>query len=92
MRKQRAFATLTEEEIEQIAEWLRTDSCEFVLRACLKMRMGPAAGSFGGWQGGSVSASPQRAVRTEPTQPTGERTAEGLVPIFRQALKHNFVP
>src|SRR4051795_3015656 len=31
MRKQRAFASLTEEEIEQIAEWLRTDTYEFVL-------------------------------------------------------------
>src|SRR4051812_13527378 len=31
MRKQRAFAFLAEEEIEQIAEWLRTDTYEFVL-------------------------------------------------------------
>ena len=31
MRKQRAFASLTEEEIDQIAEWLRTDTYEFVL-------------------------------------------------------------
>jgi len=50
------------------------------------MRNGPAARSFGGCRGGSVSASPQRAVLAEPTQATAKRTVEGLFPIFRQAL------
>ena len=51
------------------------------------MRNGPAARSFGGYQGGSVSASPQRAVLAEPTQAAAKRTVEGLFPIFRQALR-----
>ena len=50
------------------------------------MRNGPAARSFGGCRGGSVSAFPQRAVLAEPTQATVKRTVEGLFPIFRQAL------
>jgi len=36
---------------------------------------GAAAGDFGRGQGGEVRASPQRAVRTEPTQSTGKRPA-----------------
>src|SRR5256885_15591599 len=54
-----------------------------VFRACLKIAKGPAARDFGGGGGlrraqssrGEVRASPQRAVRTEPTKATGKRPA-----------------
>src|SRR5437016_9066247 len=45
------------------------------LRACLKMGRGPAAGNFGGYQGGEEGASPQRAVTDEPTQVAAKRPA-----------------
>src|SRR5579863_1809844 len=45
------------------------------LRACFKIRRGPAAGDFGRGQGGEFRASPQRAVRNESTQATGKRPA-----------------
>src|SRR5436190_24398261 len=38
MRKQRAFATLTEHEIDQIAEWLRSDPYEVVRDRIAKPR------------------------------------------------------
>src|ERR1700757_4805842 len=44
-------------------------------RACFKIRKGAAAGDFGCGQGGEVRASPQRAVRAEPTQAAGKRPA-----------------
>jgi len=56
------------------------------LRACLKMRNWAAAGDFGVWRGGSVGASPQRAVTDEPTRPGAKSIAEGRFPIFRHAL------
>src|SRR5215203_3917068 len=45
------------------------------LRACLKTRKGAAARDSGCGQGGEVRASPQRAVRTEPTPATDKRPA-----------------
>ena len=45
------------------------------LRACLKTTRGAAAGDFGCGQGGEFRASPQRAVRNEPTQATDKRPA-----------------
>src|SRR5436190_22102270 len=48
---------------------------ELVPRACLKSGMGAAARDFGYGRGGEVRASPQRAVRTEPTKPIGKRPA-----------------
>ena len=45
------------------------------LRACLKIAWGPAARDFGCGQGGEARASPQRAVRAEPTQAAGKRPA-----------------
>src|SRR5437879_3112770 len=50
------------------------------LRACFKITEGAAAGDFGGGQGGEVlphghQASPQRAVRAEPTQAAAKSTA-----------------
>jgi hypothetical protein len=45
------------------------------LGACLKIRNGAAARDFGCGQGGEVRASPQRAVRTEPTRATDKRPA-----------------
>ena len=45
------------------------------LRACLKTEWGPAARNFGGGRGGEIRASPQRAVRIEPTKATGKRPA-----------------
>jgi len=45
------------------------------LRACLKILRCAAARDFGCGQGGEVRASPQRAVRTEPTKATGKRPA-----------------
>src|SRR5437660_3925419 len=44
-------------------------------RACFKIGRGPAARDFGRGQGGEFRASPQRAVRSEPTQATGKRPA-----------------
>lgn len=44
-------------------------------RACFKIGRGPAARDFGRGRGGEVRASPQRAVRTEPTKVTAKRTA-----------------
>jgi hypothetical protein len=46
-----------------------------VLRACFKIRKGPAARDFGRGRGGEFRASPQRAVRSEPTTATGKRPA-----------------
>jgi hypothetical protein len=45
------------------------------LGACLKIERGPAARDFGCGQGGEVRASPQRAVRAEPTMATSKRPA-----------------
>src|SRR5438445_451219 len=45
------------------------------LRACLETTRGAAAGDFGCGQGGEFRASPQRAVRNEPTPATGKRPA-----------------
>src|SRR5258708_28011409 len=45
------------------------------LRACLKIGRGPAARDFGRGEGGEFRASPQRAVRSEPTPATGKRPA-----------------
>ena len=47
------------------------------LRACLKITRGAAARDFGFGQGGEASASPQRAVPTEPTPDKGKRPAAG---------------
>ena len=44
-------------------------------RACLKTTTGPAARDFVCGQGGEGRASPQRAVRPEPTKATGKRPA-----------------
>jgi len=46
-----------------------------LIRDCLKILRVAAARDFGCGQGGEVRASPQRAVRTEPTQSTGKRPA-----------------
>src|SRR6266542_4062082 len=46
-----------------------------VLRACFKIAWGPAARDFDCGQGGENRASPQRAVRAEPTQATDKRPA-----------------
>src|SRR5579872_3528253 len=48
---------------------------ELALRACFEMRRGPAAGDFGGGPGGEFRASPQRAVRNEPTRASAKRAA-----------------
>lgn len=45
------------------------------LRACLKIKSGPAAADFGRGQGGELRASPQRAVSNEPTPATAKRRA-----------------
>src|SRR5215207_844113 len=45
------------------------------LRAFLKIGKGAAARDFGCGRGGEVRASPQRAVRTEPTRATDKRPA-----------------
>jgi len=45
------------------------------MRACLKILKGAAARDFGCGQGGEAGASPQRAVRTEPTQAKDKRPA-----------------
>jgi hypothetical protein len=45
------------------------------VRACLKILKGAAVRDFGRGQGGEAGASPQRAVRAEPTQATGKRPA-----------------
>jgi hypothetical protein len=45
------------------------------LRACFKNARVPAARDFGRRQGGEFRASPQRAVRNEPTQSPAKRTA-----------------
>src|SRR6266852_7384330 len=47
----------------------------FCLRACLETTRGAAAGDFGCGQGGEFRASPQRAVRNEPTPATDKRPA-----------------
>src|SRR5713226_5528599 len=43
------------------------------LRACFKISRRPAARDFARGQGGEFRASPQRAVRNEPTPATGKR-------------------
>jgi len=53
--------------------WICKNLPNVYLRACLKTLRGAAVRDFGRGQGGEVRASPQRAVRTEPTQPTDER-------------------
>src|SRR6266571_8942922 len=45
------------------------------LRACFKISRRPAARDFGRGQGGEFRASPQRAVRNEPTLATVKRPA-----------------
>ena len=45
------------------------------LRACIKMRSGPAAADFGHGQGGELRASPKRAVSDEPTPAMVKRRA-----------------
>jgi len=59
----------------------------FLLRVCLKILRGAAAGDFGRGQGGEVRASPQRAVRTEPTQSTGKRPAARRVFVQKALTK-----
>jgi hypothetical protein len=44
------------------------------VRGCLRILRGAAAGDSGRGQVGEVRASPQRAVRTEPTQVHGQKT------------------
>ena len=44
-------------------------------RACFKIERGPAARDFGRSQGGEARASPQRAVRAEPTPAATKRPA-----------------
>ena len=56
------------------------------LRACLKTTMGPAARDFGAGRGGEIRASPQRAVRIEPTKASAKRPA-ALVSSRRVAPK-----
>src|SRR6266481_3472211 len=46
-----------------------------LLRACLETTRGAAARDFGCGQGGEFRASPQRAVRNEPTPATDKRPA-----------------
>src|SRR5438445_9730387 len=46
-----------------------------LLGACFKISRRPAARDFGRGQGGEFRASPQRAVRSEPTPATGKRPA-----------------
>jgi len=43
---------------------------------------------FGDGQGGEACASPQRAVKAEPTPAKAKRHAAGPLAIFRQALSH----
>jgi hypothetical protein len=45
------------------------------LRACFEIAWDPAARDFGRGQGGEDRASPQRAVRSEPTQAVAKRPA-----------------
>src|SRR5437899_1942769 len=45
------------------------------LRACFKISRRPAARDFARGQGGEFRASPQRAVRNEPTPATDKRPA-----------------
>ena len=45
------------------------------VRACLETTRGAASRDFGGGQGGEFRASPQRAVRNEPTPATVKRPA-----------------
>ena len=47
----------------------------YTVRACFKIAWGPAARDFGCGQGGEDRASPQRAVRAEPTQAADKRPA-----------------
>src|SRR5688500_8772637 len=47
------------------------------VRACFEIAWGPAARDFGCGQGGEDRASPQRAVRSEPTQAADKRPAAG---------------
>ena len=58
---------------------------ESLIRGCLKIESGPAAVDFGGGQGGEACASPQRAVKVEPTPANAKRRVEGPLSIFRQA-------
>src|SRR5713101_2884493 len=44
-------------------------------RACFRISRRPAARDFGRGQGGEFRASPQRAIRNEPTPATGKRPA-----------------
>src|SRR6266704_6148096 len=46
-----------------------------LLRACLETTRGAAARDFGCGEGGELRASPQRAVRNEPTPATDKRPA-----------------
>src|SRR5229473_2631212 len=46
-----------------------------MFRACLETTRGAAARDFGCGQGGEFRASPQRAVRNEPTPATDKRPA-----------------
>src|SRR5258708_38199910 len=60
--------------MRSLSVWARFGrSC--TLRACLKIAWGPAARDFGFGQGGETRASPQRAVRVEPTQAKAKRAA-----------------
>src|SRR5436190_6277421 len=46
-----------------------------IVRACLEIGKGAAAKDFGCGGSSEVREPPQRAVRTEPTKPTGKRPA-----------------
>ena len=61
------------------------------LRACLRIESGTAAVDFGGGQGGEACASPQRAVKAEPTPANAKRRAEGPLSILRQALNGGLI-
>src|SRR5438552_6750151 len=52
-----------------------TSTVAINLRACFKIAWGPAARDFGRGQDGEDRASPQRAVRSEPTQATDKMPA-----------------
>src|SRR6266446_5897185 len=58
---------------ERVAK--RTGEAGICLGACLETTRGAAARDFGCGQGGEFRASPQRAVRNEPTPATDKRPA-----------------
>ena len=64
------------------------------VRACFKIAWGPAARDFGRGRGGEARASPQRAVRAEPTKapakrPAARRVLEQKAVWLRCSLGHS---